>query len=196
MKDFRKYSDNELMDIIGSERADANIAFDAIYERYSCKLNAFCTFKTNSKHDAEELFEETWLKFIDYVRAGRKVLNVLSFLYKTAKNLAIDNFRKVNAVRQVKIEYTDDLEIFTNEIEHQLINDIENKEMISIIKSLIDNLKETYKTAFLMQWFGEMSYKEIADELGISPENAKMRCHRAMQELIKVLKPYYADVIK
>ncbi len=196
MKEYRKYSDEELTEIIGSGAEDANLAFDAIYEKYSCKLNAFCTFKTNSKAEAEELFEDTWLKFIEFIRSGRIVTNVLSYLYTTAKNIAIDNFRKKNSVRKVKIEYTDELEIFTNDIEHQLINDIENKEMISIIKSLIDNLKDTYKTAFLMQWFGEMSYKEIAQELNISPENAKMRCHRAMQELLKVLKPYYADEIK
>ena len=195
MTDYRKYSDEELTDIIGSGGQYANLAFDAIYEKYSCKLNAFCTFKTNTKSESEELFEDSWLKFIEYVRSGRQVTNILSFLYTTARNISIDNFRKKNSVRQIKIEYTDDLEIFTNEIEHQLINDIENKELISIIKSLIDNLKESYKTAFVMQWFGEMTYKEIGEQLSISPENAKMRCHRAMQELLKVLKPYYIDDI-
>jgi RNA polymerase sigma factor (sigma-70 family) len=196
MLDVNKYKDEQLIDIIGSGSDFANLAFDAIYEKYSCKLNAFCTFKTNTKVEAEELFEDTWLKFIEFIRSGRKITNILSYLYTTAKNISIDKFRKKNSNRQIKIEYTDDIEIFTNEIEHQLISDIENREMISIIKSLIDNLKDTNKTAFLMQWFGEMTYKEIAQELNISPENAKMRCHRAMQELLIILKPYYADEIK
>ena len=196
MIDYKKYSDEELTEIIVSGKENSNLAFEVVYERYSCKLNAFCSFKTNCKSSAEELFEDTWLKFIEFIRTGRKVSSILSFLYTTARNISIDNFRKDNAIRQIKINYTDELENFSNEIENQLITDIENKEMISIIKSLIDNLKDNYKTAFVMQWFGEMTYKEIGEQLSISPENAKMRCHRAMHELLKVLKPYYFNEIK
>ena len=68
MKKFSKYSDDELMEIIRDDSRRSAAAFDALYEKYSTKLNTFCIFKTNRIEDAEELFEDTWLKFLDKVK--------------------------------------------------------------------------------------------------------------------------------
>ncbi len=193
MQEYNKYSDKELARIIADNGAYANKAFDTIFEKYSAKLRAFCIFKTPNEVSGDELFQDTWLKYIETVRSGKEIENTYAYLISIAKHTHYNNFRKQNAVKQVKIHYTDELEILNNLIGDDFLSDFENKEIIEIIKHILDSMKESYKEAFIMHWFGGMTYSDIGEELEISADNAKMRCHRAMQELIRIFKLYYAE---
>ena len=193
MQEYNKYSDQELARIIADNGAYANRAFDVIFDKYSAKLRAFCIFNTATEAQGDELFQDTWLKYIEIARSGNEIENTYAYLISIAKHINYDNFRKQNAVKQVKIYYTDELEILNNLVGDDFLLDFENKEIIEIIKHILDSMKESYKEAFIMHWFGGMSYSDISEEFEISADNAKMRCHRAMQELIKILKLYYAE---
>ena len=72
----------------------------------------------------------------------------------------------------------------------------ENDNMIEIIKASLDCLDEIYRETFVLQWFGGMSQQEISEITGTSVANVKIRSHRAMTKLIKLLKPYLADTVK
>lgn len=196
MRKFSKYSDDELMEIIRDESRRSAAAFDALYEKYSTKLNTFCIFKTNRIEDAEELFEDTWLKFLDAVKKGTNVRGVLPYLYTIARTGAIDRFRRDNNSNRPLLDYKDfeQMEEIVSPLDLQL--QIENDNMIEIIKASLDCLDEIYKETFVLQWFGGMSQQEIAEITGTTVANVKVRSHRAMTKLIKLLKPYLADAVK
>jgi len=59
------------------------------------------------------------------------------------------------------------------------------KERQKEIIKLIDELKEDQKTALLLRYMQDFSFKEIGDILGISPEAAKMKIQRAKQSICK-----------
>ena len=196
MKKFSKYSDDELMEIIRDDSRRSAAAFDALYEKYSTKLNTFCIFKTNRIEDAEELFEDTWLKFLDKVKKGTNVRGVLPYLYTIARTGAIDRFRRDNNSNRPLLDYKDfeQMEEIVSPLDLQL--QIENDNMIEIIKASLDCLDEIYRETFVLQWFGGMSQQEISEITGTSVANVKIRSHRAMTKLIKLLKPYLADTVK
>ena len=55
-------------------------------------------------------------------------------------------------------------------------------------------MDDIYRESFAMYWFGNLSQKEIADILNVSIPTVKMRCMRAMTELIRTFKPYMSEI--
>ena len=68
-----------------------------IAEQYD-KIYRYCYFKLHNAHVAEDITQETFLRFLEcegYRDAGKP----LAFLYTVARNLCIDEFRKKNTGR-------------------------------------------------------------------------------------------------
>ncbi len=191
MIELKKYDDQKLLEFLREKNQMRDRAFDVLFNRYSAKVNAFCYFKCTNKSIAEEIFEDTWLRFLDAVQNGKLIENVLSYLYKICINLIIDRIREINSSKSLKIEYTDlnNLDTLVNPDEY--FSKMENEELITMIKIAVDNLDEIYRETFVMYWFGGLSQKEIAEVLDISLGSVKMRNHRAMQEVVRILKPQF-----
>jgi RNA polymerase sigma-70 factor (ECF subfamily) len=196
MNNYNKYSDEKLLELLREKSPVFDYAFDTIFNRYGAKLNAFCIFKTENKQDAEEVFEDTWLKFLDRIKNGIVLNNILPYLYTIAKNLITDRFRQKKSMKNIIIEYNDFSKLDENPGSFNLENQIENQELMELINIALSNLDDLYKDTFVMFWFGGLSHKEIAEILQISISAVKMRSHRAMNDLTKMLKPYFADLSK
>ncbi|MCK4525285.1 MAG: RNA polymerase sigma factor, partial [Candidatus Andersenbacteria bacterium] len=77
-------------------------AFAEIYDFYVVRIFRFVYLKTSSKETAEDLTSDTFLKCWRYIKqkneAGKKEIvknnKISSFLYKIARNLIIDHYRK------------------------------------------------------------------------------------------------------
>jgi RNA polymerase sigma-70 factor (ECF subfamily) len=66
---------------------------------------------------------------------------------------------------------------------------LEKHEMRALVRSCIDRLPETYRTALLLRDIEEMDSDEAAALLGITPNALKIRVHRARQALRTLLDP-------
>jgi RNA polymerase sigma-70 factor (ECF subfamily) len=194
MNNYNKYSDEKLIEYLKEKSPVFDYAFDAIFNRYSAKLNAFCIFKTDNRQDAEEVFEDTWLKFLDRIKNGIELQNILPYLYTIARNLITDRFRQRNSNKYITIEYNDFSKLDEQMSSFNLDKQMDNQELMSLINIALNNLDEIYRETFVMFWFGGLSHKEIGVILEISVSAVKMRSHRAMNELTKMLKPYFADL--
>jgi RNA polymerase sigma-70 factor, ECF subfamily len=69
---------------------------------------------------------------------------------------------------------------------------LEKKEVRSLVRSCIDRLPESYRTALLLRDIEEMDSDEAAALLGITPNALKIRVHRARQALRTLLEPAVA----
>ena len=67
--------------------------------------------------------------------------------------------------------------------EHELIRD----EMGDCIRSVIGKLPDKHRSVLVLGEFGGFSDEEVSQILGISRGNAKVRLHRARQQLKKAL---------
>lgn len=187
MADISKYNEQELQSIIRENHRLKEKAFEYFFDKYSTELNAYCHFRSKSRSDAEEIFNDTWMKFLEYVSLGYVVQNVKSYLYLTARNLIIDRFRKDNSVKKVKIEFKDTEEIEKYENNFDLEKFLEKEEMMSLVKIAVDTLEERYKDPFMMYWFGGFTHREIAEITDDKRDNVKIICYRAMKKVIKIL---------
>ncbi len=193
MNDFTIHTDAELIAKLKTNTGFDSKIFDIIYNRYAAKLNVFCAYKSKNIHESEELFEETWLKFIAAIKQGKQLDSILPFLYAIARNLAIDKYRNQKSSKNIRIEYHDIQDIDELMNPFNLQEKIENDEIIGIIKGVLATIDDAYSETFIMQWFGGMSQSQIAQELGIGLSAVKMRNHRVMKEIMKYVKPLFSN---
>jgi RNA polymerase sigma-70 factor (ECF subfamily) len=93
-------------------------------------------------------------------------------------------------LNQNKNIYVSDSDIYENDlqdgfdVEEQVISETVTEGMLKVIDKLKDELKE----CFLLMYAQNLSYKEIAEIMGISETNVTVRIHRAKKKIIELLK--------
>lgn len=64
------------------------------------------------------------------------------------------------------------------------------EELQKVMKQAIEALPPSYREAFVMHRFQQMSYKEIADQLHVSTKTVDYRIQQALKQLRTDLKDY------
>jgi RNA polymerase sigma factor (sigma-70 family) len=72
----------------------------------------------------------------------------------------------------------------------------EANELVEIIGIALDCLDDDYKEAFVLRYYSEMSYEEIAELTETTATNAASRVFRAKEKLKHLLAPYRVDLGK
>lgn len=191
MKDFSKYEDSQLVALIASDNSYANSAFNVLYFRYCDKLNSYCLFITDSREDAEDLHQETWLKFHKMALAGKNDVRLPIYLYTIARSLNIDKYRvKKNSF----VAYSDIIDFNQIPDIFNLQYSIDNKDLMNLVAMALYNLKAIYRETFVLKWFSGLTNPEIAQITGETVDCIKQRSSRAMDEVLKILKPVINEV--
>ena len=73
---------------------------------------------------------------------------------------------------------------------HDGIKYYQIEELAKRIEDAVAALPESYREAFVMHRFRDMSYKEIAETLGVSPKTIDYRIQQALKQLRVDLKDY------
>jgi RNA polymerase sigma factor (sigma-70 family) len=69
-------------------------AFRQLYQRYRAPLMRFCRRLTGNGHEAEEIFQETWIAVIDSRSRYSARARFITFLFAIANRRAADGWRK------------------------------------------------------------------------------------------------------
>ena len=159
---MKKTSSN--IELILSFKKGDEKAFEILFQKYHKKLYAFLYKLLNSKEDAEEIVQNTFIKIWERREDFIADYSFESFLFTIAKNAFLNETRKrING----KI-ITDHMD-FLNEVSSVETDDyVIYKETKTLINSFIDELPARRKEIFLLRRVHGLSRKEIADKLGIS----------------------------
>lgn len=186
LKNYKKYSDEELIVKLKGRKKEAEKAFAAIYQRYSTHVYSYTKSIVRDHDDTEDIYQEVFMRFFKNVEKGSEITNLHSYLIKIARNLCL-NYKR-DKKPQVQIE--DWHKTIDNEL------NIEEKEMFDLVMRALDVMDEKYSEAFILKKIEGLKFKEIADILEISLEGAKTRVNRARIKLLEILDPYINDTIK
>lgn len=121
---------------------------------------------TRDRDIAEDCFQSAYVRLEEY-RLENDVNSEVRFLARAARNIAIDEARKVS-VRSASA--TDIREILKDaEISQPLQDEVLLvRERLSNARAVLDSLPERTRRIFMMHRFTRAKYREIAQELGIS----------------------------
>lgn len=183
MRSFSKYSDSELAKIISKKDKNAEFAFLEIYQRYASQVHSYCYRILNDEATAEDIFQETFIKFYQNIKPDNQITNIPAFLIKIARNLCLNHKRDTPQTLNI-----DDFEFSVEPNQ-----DYEKKELLDLITLALDLLSFEFREAFILKEYDGLQYDEIANICGITVQNAKSRVFRAKQQIKKILAPYLKE---
>lgn len=170
---------NERILLYRVRRGDAE-AFSPLYDQYVDKIYRFVYLKVSTTHDAEDITAETFLKVWHYVRDGKKVKYFQALLYMTARNLVIDFYRR-KGLGGASIE---DAEIVVADRSDLTLEEkMDLKIDLNRIEESLRQLKDAYREVIILHFLNELSLKEIAAILEMSPGATRVLLHRGMKAL-------------
>ena len=190
---YTKYSDKELVSLLREPSPTTDQAFNVVYSKYSSQLYGYCVYKSNSIEEAEELLQDTWLRFYNAIINGKNTDKILPLLFSIARNISIDKFRSKQSKKQIEINYLDSNILEQLADPFNLQEEFDREELSNLIKLSINYLDDIYKDAIGLYWFGSLTYAEIAEISNETEACIRTRLARAFKQLAGILKPYLID---
>ncbi len=181
-----KYTDKELVECLNGSKKISDIAFKEIYRRYSSLISAYCRCLIYQRDVAEDIFQETFIKFYKSINRDVEITNLPGYLTTIAKNLSF-NYLKLRKQH---------LQIDDSTLSEDTNRKYDNKELLELIITSLDLIDADYREIFILREFEGLSYAQISEKLGITSDNAKVRALRAKKKIIQVLSPYLKDLSK
>ena len=166
MKELRiKRNDPQLSEI---QRGGLK-AFEMLFRQYYAVLCAY-GHKYVDFHDAEEIVQDSSLS---------------SYLFKMVHHKALNKLAHIDAIKRADTRFYEEMQEMIQDMDFYQI-----KELTKRIEEAVTALPESYRQAFVMHRFRDMSYKEIAETLEVSPKTVDYRIQQALKQLRIDLKDY------
>jgi RNA polymerase sigma-70 factor (ECF subfamily) len=148
-----------------------------LYSRYSPLLFAVALRYSNTRHDAEDIAQDAWVKVFRYLKSFSENNSFEGWLRRIVVNTAITHYR-----RQKKHTYHVDIdEVYATPKDLEAFKETDyNKEEI---EKAINALPKGYATVFKMYVIEGFKHKEIAETLGIDVNTSKSQLSRARRAL-------------
>lgn len=166
-----------------------SLNFDDINEmvdRYGGFLYKFCCKLARNKTDADDLYQETFVKLAEGFHKIDKNNNPKSYLFSIAIYIWKSNCRKY-ARRQRIAPVTDMDETLWQSDGYDLESEFIHKELSDFMNSEISRLDEKFKITLYLFYTVEMTAEEIASAMKIPSGTVKSRLHKARKILKKRL---------
>jgi RNA polymerase sigma-70 factor (ECF subfamily) len=177
--DFAVMSDSQLVSSYLSGNEDS-LAF--LIKKHRQRLFSYIIVRIQDEDAANDVFQDTFVKAIQTLKRGKynEEGKFLNWIMRIAHNLIIDHFRRNK--RMPTISPTDEFNIF-DIISGDELN-IEERTVKSQIEAdllrLIEELPEEQKEVLKLRHYAELSFKEIAEQTGVSINTALGRMRYAL----------------
>ena len=159
-------------------------AFDKLFIRYRDPLFGFLFHLTGNKQDAEDLFQETFIRIINNIHSYSHQNKFKSWIFKIAHNCFREKERTTKTSTTENLESWEERNSDFNSI--RLVDTIiEQKEFMKYYTKALGTLSCDLKTVFLLRVQSELPFKEIAEILGCSINTVLGRMHYALMNLRK-----------
>lgn len=175
-------SDNDFL-LSAVQRGDQK-AFDTLFRRYYPMLCAY-GHRFVELEDAEEIVEDSLL----WIWENRETLviesSLNSYLFKMVYRRALNKLAHIDATQRADTRFYEEMQEMLQDTDYYQIEGLAKR-----IEDAVAALPESYRVAFVMHRFRDMSYKEIAETLGVSPKTIDYRIQQALKQLRVDLKDY------
>ncbi len=161
-----------------------------LFERHKSKVFTYIMLNVKDRELAEDIFQETFIKVIKSLRKGKYMEKgiFLSWVVRISHNLIIDHYRrekhlKMTSTDQSEADLFNSKKFAESNVEDRMVqNRIEFE-----VRQLINELPDDQKEVILLRHYGDMSFKEIADQTGVSINTALGRMRYALINLRKMI---------
>jgi RNA polymerase sigma-70 factor (family 1) len=177
MKNYRTFSDTYLLELLKTGDREA---FRQIYERYKGLLYVHAYKRLEDSDEAEDVVHDVLAKlWLTRENIDVKSGNLAGYLYASIRNLVLTTIsRKGYADQYIKVELND-YQYAIMETDYVL----REKQLREIIERNIGLLPKKMREIFVLSRKGQLSHKEISEQLGISDKTVKSQINNALNIL-------------
>ncbi|MFZ1987527.1 MAG: RNA polymerase sigma factor [Minisyncoccia bacterium] len=158
------------------------------FETYSDELFRHAYFRLSDREKAVELVQEAYLRAWEYLRKGEEIQNPRAFLYRTLRNLIIDEYRKkktysVEALLEKSDGEEGDIDALLPSDESNTFEAATERLDAKAAFARISELPDAYAEVILLRFVDGLSLSEIAPRVDASENLVSVRIHRALKAL-------------
>ena len=180
----------DLESVIERARGHDAAALGEIYRRYVGRVFGLCRYMLNSREGAEDATSEIFLKLQRSIESYNGSIPFPRWLLRVAGNQCIDALRGRQRGLKVFVEVEDGTSgIDAATSEPSPLGAVISTQERAQVRDTIARLPENYRVPLVLRYYGELSYDEIAQELGLERNYVAALLFRAKQELRRRLAP-------
>ncbi|HET6402430.1 MAG TPA: sigma-70 family RNA polymerase sigma factor [Candidatus Kapabacteria bacterium] len=183
--EYRALAEEELVRLFqagagADARSTRDAAFTEIVERYQKRIYFAARKMVHGDHDeADEIAQETFVKAYEALGNFRGEAKLYTWLYRIMMNAAIQRSRKTKSRPMVDLESIQELAEEGVAPEDQLLK----SETTRLIESAIKTLPPKQQRVFMMRFYEELPYEEIATIVGTSVGGLKANYFHAVRKI-------------
>ncbi len=143
-------------------------------------LRAYLRKRFPALSDHDDLVQEAYVRLLRARRAGH-LTSAKAFLFTVTRNLAIDMYRRRRRVAtHVPISEFAEQPALDEPVD--LVTAIEHQRRREVLIDAVVSLPERCRDVMMLRHLDGLSYKEIAERLGISPNTVKIHIVKGMKD--------------
>jgi len=160
--------------------------FAKAYDDFADAIFRHCYFRLSNRERAKELMQETFMRTWSYIEKGNTIefTKIKPFLYKTASNLIIDEYRRNKHELSLDKLKEDGFEV---------VGEVKTEEGIDVrmemekIEKVLGQLDEKHREVIVMRYIDKLEPKEIAEVLNDTPNNVSVKINRGIKQIRKYI---------
>ncbi len=163
--------------ILSAARAGDRMAWGRLYERYRTRVGGVCLRLLRERAEAEDATSEAFERAYRALESYDPERPFEPWLLRIATRLCLNRLRRRSTERRLFIEGP--APQADSERSHSPFVLAQSKQERAALQRVLQGLPESYRIALVLKYFVELSYDEIAEQLGISPNHVAVTVHRA-----------------
>jgi RNA polymerase sigma-70 factor (ECF subfamily) len=163
-----------------------------IYDQYYRSIRRFILNTVRNEWVADDLMQETFIRINNNLENVRDASRLKSWIFRIAYNICQDYFRargkssSLEDEREIQEAPEETLSLTVPATQKAL----EQFQMRQCVFGLVNHLPESLRSVIILSDVDEFSQQEIADIIGITVANVKIRLHRARKKLKALLEEH------
>lgn len=183
-------SDQDLDALMARYGAGDEGAFDDLYRRLSPRLYAFCVRLTRRRSEADDLFQETFLKLHRSRSTYQPRASAIHWAFAVARSVHLDRLRYQKRRPESVAETEEGLSTFTS-LEGTAGSPEEHvraRQLMTIVNQVLRDLPENQRAAYVLIREEGLSVADASAVLGATPTAVKLRAFRAYEAIREALR--------
>lgn len=177
---------------LAKEKGDEK-AYAELMQRYKKPVYHMILKMVRNVDDAEDLTIEAFAKAFKNLAKFNPEFTFSTWLFRIATNNCIDFIRKkkldtMSISNTYKDDNGDSVDIDIKDVNLNPQEETIKSEKVEIIQTIVTKLPAKYQVLVKLRYFEELSYEEIAAELGAPLGTVKAQLHRARELLYDLIK--------
>ena len=193
--DYSKHSDSELIKIYLTGKESA---LEFLIKKHQQRIFSYIIVRIQDEDLANDVFQDTFVKVINTLKKGKynEEGKFLQWAVRIAHNLVIDHFRKQK--RMPTMSPSNEFDVF-NIIKDPRLNveaNIIKSQIESDLHKLIEELPEEQREVLKLRHFSDLSFKDIAEQTGVSINTALGRMRYALINIRKLMEKNHVSLLQ